>query len=367
MKSSRIELLVCAAVLAVFGLLLLLAPRLYGYFLMEDLPPEWFQFFCLATAVWHWGTAAAARWRGGAWLGAMASTGLCVLCVFVAGEEISWGQRIVGYQTPSYFEARNVQHELTIHNLARQLVEPRRMATVIMVAYGMLLPGLALAVKPIGRRARSLRVPLPGLGAFFCFAAAVWLMSMPFTATDDEVGEVFFSLGLLFAAFDAVGPRPGAAVVRRVVAVCVLSFVASMLCFVRPAHRTQVCNVGHLQAAQAFEGLGRRWEAAREYEALARYWRTDWELWIKVIGMYYEEGDLRKAWDLSAEFIGVNKREWRPFEVMAEIGRMTGTTEETRSLILGVLEDEPYNDYARWALLVLDGKRPFMRGEEVRR
>ncbi len=36
---------------------------------------------------------------------------------FAAGEEVSWGQRIFGIQTPEYFEKHNSQQELNLHNL----------------------------------------------------------------------------------------------------------------------------------------------------------------------------------------------------------------------------------------------------------
>lgn len=37
--------------------------------------------------------------------------------LFVAGEEISWGQRIFQFQSPDWFQAHNRQGETTIHNL----------------------------------------------------------------------------------------------------------------------------------------------------------------------------------------------------------------------------------------------------------
>lgn len=36
---------------------------------------------------------------------------------FASGEEVSWGQRIFGLQTPEYFEKNNSQQELNLHNL----------------------------------------------------------------------------------------------------------------------------------------------------------------------------------------------------------------------------------------------------------
>jgi hypothetical protein len=37
--------------------------------------------------------------------------------IFVAGEEISWGQRILNFSNPEYFEQNNNQGEFTLHNL----------------------------------------------------------------------------------------------------------------------------------------------------------------------------------------------------------------------------------------------------------
>jgi hypothetical protein len=37
--------------------------------------------------------------------------------IFVALEEVSWGQRLFGWELPHFFEAYNVQGEFTIHNL----------------------------------------------------------------------------------------------------------------------------------------------------------------------------------------------------------------------------------------------------------
>jgi hypothetical protein len=38
-------------------------------------------------------------------------------CFFVAGEEIAWGQRIIGYGTPERLEEINEQKETTVHNI----------------------------------------------------------------------------------------------------------------------------------------------------------------------------------------------------------------------------------------------------------
>ncbi len=358
MTFSFQSLLVVSGILALFGLLLLVSPPAFGYLLMEDLPPEWFEFFCLAMAAWLWAKAALRRVREKAWLGAALCALMGSLSAFIAGEEISWGQRIFGYETPAYFAHRNVQHELTVHNLGRLLVDPRTAGIFLTLGYGIGVPLLALLLPPFRRVLSTLHVPTPNIGGMACFGLAAWLMTMPFTATDDEVGEVFFALGFLFAGLQAIDPQRRPRIGRTVAVLAVLSVVASGLCFLKPAHREQVVNVGHHKVAQAFEGRGKRWEAARAYERLAAYWGTDWDLWTKVIAMYVEEGDLARAFDLSLAFIRTNRRSWLPFEVIARVGRTKGLG-QARTAIEAVLVDEPYNDYARWALLLLDGTEPF--------
>lgn len=41
---------------------------------------------------------------------------LALVSGVIAGEEISWGQRIIGFETPEQIAARNTQDELTLHN-----------------------------------------------------------------------------------------------------------------------------------------------------------------------------------------------------------------------------------------------------------
>ena len=64
---------------------------------------------------------------------ALAYALLAVLSVLAAGEEISWGQRLLGLETPESVRDANLQEELNVHNL--------RGVYPIYVA-GMLLVGL---------------------------------------------------------------------------------------------------------------------------------------------------------------------------------------------------------------------------------
>jgi hypothetical protein len=54
-------------------------------------------------------------------LGYAMSAGVAVVALllfFAAGEEIAWGQRLLGFETPTEWRSRNVQGETTVHNVS---------------------------------------------------------------------------------------------------------------------------------------------------------------------------------------------------------------------------------------------------------
>ncbi len=93
-------------------------------------------------------------WRGRTkpdvvgWLATLGLASVALFCVFVAGEEISWGQRLLAFQPPEIFLQENYQQELNVHNLLKdkQLagfkLDSRFLVAMIALVYGGLLPGL---------------------------------------------------------------------------------------------------------------------------------------------------------------------------------------------------------------------------------
>jgi hypothetical protein len=91
--------------------------ELYLFFLEEDALFEWLQVLLLLGCA-GLSAAIAARSFG---LGLRSVGLLYVLAVpvaiFIAGEEISWGQRILGWATPEELALLNKQGETNIHNI----------------------------------------------------------------------------------------------------------------------------------------------------------------------------------------------------------------------------------------------------------
>jgi hypothetical protein len=105
----------------------------------EDGPIEWLEVAAWAIAV---PCAAAMSWH--LWrhdrrrLPALMYALLVLGGLFVLGEEISWGQRLLGIDTPPAIASRNNQGETTIHNLSI-VHAPYRLALFLVGAYGSLL------------------------------------------------------------------------------------------------------------------------------------------------------------------------------------------------------------------------------------
>jgi cell division protein FtsW (lipid II flippase) len=66
---------------------------------------------------------------------------LTLFCLFGAGEELSWGQRIFDFESPEFFQEHNAQQETGLHNLAVEIDGKRY--KVNRIIFG---TGLAIAV-----------------------------------------------------------------------------------------------------------------------------------------------------------------------------------------------------------------------------
>ncbi|MCZ7674723.1 MAG: hypothetical protein M5U35_00845 [Roseovarius sp.] len=60
---------------------------------------------------------ARALWRRGNRGGAALTAVYAIVFFFGAGEEMSWGQRIFGWESGEYFQQHNFQGETNLHNL----------------------------------------------------------------------------------------------------------------------------------------------------------------------------------------------------------------------------------------------------------
>lgn len=139
--------------------------------------------------------------RGGRCLGHC----LLIACfVFMAGEEISWGQRIFDIATPASWAAINYQHELSLHNVVRINTYLPLLAAAV-VLWAALTPWLP---RYAWYRWLDAKVGIPAAKSYHFpsfLMAAHFLDSKPFFQ-GAELGEVLLALAFfLYAA----SYRPG--------------------------------------------------------------------------------------------------------------------------------------------------------------
>lgn len=146
----------------------------YTWLLREDGPVENLQFLaCTGAAVTAALLARRSREREQV-LGALAWTGVAFVLLFAAGEEISWGQRLVGWRTPNVLTGLNRQDETNVHNIVA--VEAAFRAATI----GLLLCGALFSL--LTRQRRPFGVPRAILAPYLVLPLlrpAVWLAFEP--------------------------------------------------------------------------------------------------------------------------------------------------------------------------------------------
>lgn len=80
---------------------------------------------------------------------------VAVFCFVVAGEEVSWGQRIFAFKPPNIFLENNYQQELNVHNLFKGdglwgiAIESKHLVMLIAFFYGVLFPLLTRLLSPL--------------------------------------------------------------------------------------------------------------------------------------------------------------------------------------------------------------------------
>jgi hypothetical protein len=126
-------------------------------------------------------------------------------CLVVAGEEISWGQRIFAFKPPDIFLEQNYQQELNIHNLFKGdglwgiQIESKHLVMMIAFFYGILFPLLSRFLPPLKNIDKH--APAFCLMPYFVLVIAMeQIYPISFTG---EGCELFLGLIFLVHVFDA--------------------------------------------------------------------------------------------------------------------------------------------------------------------
>jgi len=143
--------------------------------------------------------------------------GYALLFLAVGGEEISWGQRIIGVQTPEALMELNVQKETNLHNIDGIHQHVRVIGLLVVLIIAVLMPLTERWIMSIRRLYSRLMIPIVPLWTLPLTILAFLFMAVPRAFWDkpvytlDEIGELYLSLVFLFfaIAIRARGKRLG--------------------------------------------------------------------------------------------------------------------------------------------------------------
>ena len=211
------------AIAATLIIVAALAPATFYAWMQEDGWAEWGTFFAFVAAG---ALMARAAWRAEGdlrWLRRLGLAAVALFCVFVAGEEISWGQRLFAFAPPEVFLEHNFQQELNVHNFLKdkQLgaldLDSRYLVALIAIVYGLLAPALMRWRRLADWRptaALGTAAPSLALSPYFALVALAEL-SYPVDLTGEACELVLGVLFLANAALRTEVPVPSAAPPRR--------------------------------------------------------------------------------------------------------------------------------------------------------
>lgn len=185
----------------------------------------------LATSVIYF--AMARKARGAPRPRRLLLAGLGLFFLLAGGEEASWGQHWLGFETPDELKELNAQQETNLHNLwvvdsyaadagktkgfekkaglAALLLNSNRLFDLLMVGFFWLLPAAAAWPNPLRGLLRRWWVPVPAwpfaallLANFFgTLLTELWLVDGPFRhLAVSEVREFGYAILGLLAAFE---------------------------------------------------------------------------------------------------------------------------------------------------------------------
>jgi DMSO reductase anchor subunit len=143
---------------------------LYRLLVHEDSAFEWAQVAAFAAVVVVAVRGAPQLWGDGDRTATLVVAGLAAAALVIVGEELSWGQRLLGFDPPAAFAA-NRQGESTLHN------EPG-FETASRVLF--LLAGVYGTVMPLVVRRPSPFVPPRALVGLFAVVAAYFVSRLVF-------------------------------------------------------------------------------------------------------------------------------------------------------------------------------------------
>ncbi len=209
-------------IMAAFAFLSVAAPEFADRVAQEDSWIEWLTFGAFFAAGLVFSLEAKRLGFVRAWV----VTAAALFCFAVAGEEISWGQRLYGFLPPEVFLRYNYQQEPNLHNILQPYLQPKWLVLATLVFWGAALPALRAFSSGLRLRLPSkadmMIIPLSFTPWALLGAALLVIYPVDFTGEYIEL----LTGALFYLAASGQTPSPG----RRAALIVLPFFIAASGC-----------------------------------------------------------------------------------------------------------------------------------------
>lgn len=321
---------------ALFVILATMFPQLYILATYEDLPGEWAQvFFFAATLI---GSLLVLRhphpYR-------LFFALLALVCFYVVGEEISWGQRLFLFASPEFFQRHNLQQEVNLHNFLTGPIAtwPKRIIEVGLVCglvgYGLIYPLLQRSGNRPALWLADHGLPVPPLGLSPYFVTGALCEVRLFSFNEAEIAELLIAMALAFLTLhnyllqtqegqEHASWLPGLAMVGVVLAALLGAASVSWYCWESPQLHGQMAErirAGQEKFAMRYSRYGDWQNAAGLYDALLVSSPKDRGLLRSLASCYRAMGDEQKFLAANAKAVRLDMMQYgrNPLQVSVNL------------------------------------------------
>ena len=207
-KQSIASLVLMIAVILLMVVLGNFMPEDYRNFAVEDGPVEYLTFFALLGVSFLLFSRFLSFRQNQTLLWKAVTIGAALLFIFGAGEEISWGQRLMGWETSEAMAALNSQNETNLHNIKINGVKLNKIIFTNGLGLGLgtyflILPLIARSKPNFLKTLAKAGVPLSRWAITITFLVSVLLVLLIPQSNKWETLEVAVPLVAMAVLFDA--------------------------------------------------------------------------------------------------------------------------------------------------------------------
>ena len=247
-------------------------PVAYNYFVSEDSWVEYGTFVCYMMAVLLI-LGAMIRDRS------MRRPGYILLCLglfFVAMEEISWGQRLLGIRTPQMIAQYNAQSELSLHNAS--FFPAEHLLFYAILIWAVIVPEISRRFERLGVFLKTVGIPLVSREIYPYFILGFFLKKFNIVIRNAELGEFITGLAFLIfsvGAYSRIGKSAEETKLakKRLVgwAIMIVLAVTTLIVLVGPREIYALRRLLHKSAITEYPRYGMHAQAKKIFEHLVQH------------------------------------------------------------------------------------------------